>query len=161
MGNFINMNIYNIYMVKIDELDKKIIESLKERRAVNPNTTFIAKRLGKPIATIHSRIKKLERQGVISKFIPVLRYEEKEKPVEAFILMQIHPGDDVNEIASQLTELDEIVELYMIVGEWCFIAKLRAKNMEEYTKMVRNIIKNVRLLKTLDIISPKVFKKEF
>lgn len=148
-------------MVKIDDLDKKILESLKEKRAVNPNITFIAKKLGKPVATIHSRVKKLRRFGVISKYVPIIKYEEKEKPVEAFLLMQIHPGDDVNEIASKLTALDEIVDLYMTVGEWCFIAKVRAKNMEEYTKIIQNIIKNIRLLKTLDIISPKTFKKEF
>ena len=148
-------------MVKIDDLDKKILESLKDKKAVNPNITFIAKKLKKPVATIHSRMKKLEKHGVVSKYVPILRYEEKEKPVEAFLLMQVHPGDDINEVASQLTALDEIVDLYMTVGEWCFIAKVKAENMEEYTKITQNIIKNIRLLKMLDIISPKIFKKEF
>ncbi|NYZ79619.1 Lrp/AsnC family transcriptional regulator, partial [Candidatus Micrarchaeota archaeon] len=45
-------------MKRLDSMDFKILELLREHGAITPNATYIAKKLKKPIATIHGRLRR-------------------------------------------------------------------------------------------------------
>ena len=147
-------------MERLDSLDFKIIEIMKEPGAVAPNVTFIAEKLKKPIATIHGRIRRLERKGVIEKYSGIISSKKTGAEIVSFLLIQAPSGADLNEFGKKLSKMREINEVNYVVGEWAFLCKIRAKDMEDYTEIISRINKEANPLKMQDIISPKTFKKE-
>jgi DNA-binding Lrp family transcriptional regulator len=147
-------------MERLDSLDFKIIELMKEPGSVAPNVTFIAEKLNKPIATIHGRIRRLERKGVIEKYSGVISNKKTGTEIISFLLIQAPTGMDFNDYGKKLSKIKEIYEVNYVVGEWAFVCKIRAKDMDDYTEIISRINKEANPLKMQDIISPKTFKKE-
>ncbi|MEM0372379.1 MAG: Lrp/AsnC ligand binding domain-containing protein, partial [archaeon] len=128
--------------------------------AVSPNATYIAKKVKKPIATIHGRLRRLEVRGVIESYTPVVDYRKTGSEIISFILLQAPLGTNLEEFGKNLSKIKEITDVYFLVGEWGFLCKVKAKSMDDYTRIVSMIYSEVRPLKMEDIISPKTFKRE-
>jgi len=65
----------------LDKTDLKIIEALKTN--AKQTTSQISKKFNIPITTVHNRIKKLEKNGVIKTYSPVLDYHKLGKFIYA------------------------------------------------------------------------------
>ena len=72
--------------MKLDKTDLKVIEALKENAKLT--TSKISKRFNIPITTVHNRIKKLEREGVIKSYVPVFDHHKLGKYVYAISLLK-------------------------------------------------------------------------
>ena len=70
-------------MADLDEKDRKIITALLENS--RQTTGRMSKKLNLPITTIHNRIKKLLREGVIRNFTINLDYKKLGKPIFAHV----------------------------------------------------------------------------
>ena len=70
---------------QIDDKDQKIIEILQEHGEYT--TRKIAKKTLLPITTVHNRIKKLKKEGVIKKFTVELDYKKVDKSFVVYILI--------------------------------------------------------------------------
>lgn len=148
-------------MKRIDALDLKILGILRETGAVTPNITYISKKLGKPVATIHGRIKRLEKKGVITDYAPIISRKKMGTEIASFILIQAPVGIDLNEYGEKLTKIKEITEVHFLVGEWSYLCKIRAIDMDDYTRLISQINQEIKPQRMEDIISPKTYKKEF
>jgi len=49
----------------------------------------------------------------------------------------------------------------ILAGEWDIILKIRAKNQDEYYKVLKNVLAREGIEKTTSFISMKQFKTEF
>ena len=58
------------------------------------------------------------------------------------------------------SKIKEIIELHFLVGEWAFLCKIKAKDMDDYTRIISIISKEIKPQRIEDIISPKTFKRE-
>src|SRR3989338_5199694 len=67
----------------MDEKDEKILRLLKENS--KSTTQQIAKKILIPITTIHNRIKKLEKEGIIKKYSVELDNKKIGKNIAAYI----------------------------------------------------------------------------
>ena len=143
----------------LDEKDIKVLELLKENS--KSRTSYMSKRLKIPITTVHNRIKKLEKGGVIKNYTIIPDYKKIGKEILAYILINVIyvlPGEEKvsqEKIAGEIKNLGA-EEVSIITGETDIIAKIRVKNIEELndfiTKKVRNI-KGVGKTQTLIVLS--------
>lgn len=147
-------------MKRLDALDFKILELLKERGAVSPNATYIAKKLKKPIATVHGRLRRLEGRGVVQKYAPMINPKEIGSEIMSFVFFKIPAGQSVEDFLKKLEKSEGVTEINFVVGEWSFICKVRAKNMDDYTRVINKIFEDIKPSQMEDIISPKSFRKE-
>ena len=109
---------------------------------------------------VYERIKKLERNGVIKKYVAILEPEKLDKSLVVFMNITIleHRVGSREEVIDQLSELHEITELFQTSGQYDFMAKVRVSKVSDYRdflveKMAAiNNIKNIESHIVLDEI---------
>ncbi len=130
---------YNLLM---DELDKRIISELQESYSLTPKVTEIAKRLGKSSTTIHSRIKRMERQGIITGYTARLNAEKLGKRLSAFYFIQTYRGQDKylgDIIAEELMKHPNVRNVYNTMGEWDLMVELVGRDSNDYMDFMRAV----------------------
>ncbi len=124
----------------MDELDRQIIKELQESHSLTPKVTEIAKKLNKSSTTVHSRIKKLEREGVVAGYKAVIDAEKVGKKLSAFYFIKTGRGGDQYEadrIAKELAKSPYVRNIYNTMGEWDLMVEFVGKDSDEYMEFMR------------------------
>ena len=124
----------------MDELDRDIIRELQEDYSLTPKVTGIAKRLKKSSTTIHSRIKRLERDGVISGYTAVIDPEKANKKLSAFYFIKTTRGGDkymADGIAKELLKNPNVKSVHNTMGEWDLMVEFIGRDSDAYTEFMR------------------------
>jgi len=111
---------------KIDEVDFTLLTLL--RKNCRMSLTEMAKDLGITVPAIKYRIQKLEQNGIIKKYSAIIDYEKLGYGIIAFVGINIDPTKR-KQIMEKILELDEIIELYEITGEYDVMAKIVTKDI--------------------------------
>lgn len=116
----------------VDELDLKILKLLQS------DAKLTAKNLGDKIALsqtpVYERIKKLEKNGVIKKYVALLEPEKLDRGLIVFMNITIgeHKVGSRDELIETISNLDEVIELFHTSGQFDFVAKVRVSNVSAY-----------------------------
>ncbi len=137
----------------LDEVNLRILDILS-RDASRPFVD-IAKELEISDATIHMRVKRLRAAGILQKFTiatdsVLLGYDHL-----AFVGIKISKGS-VDEVLITLSQLDEILELHEMYGQFDLLVKIRARSLEEMRDIIANKIS--RIPQIIDAQSMTVLK---
>jgi len=130
----------------LDKKDLKIIEILKQNS--KQTTSQISKRFNIPITTIHNRIKKLERLGIIKNYTVVLDYKKLDKGILSYVLVSVMytlpNGKKVSqeEVAREIKKIGA-EEVDIVTGGTDLIVKVRVKDVEELNEFVINQLRNI------------------
>lgn len=134
--------------MELDEKYLKIIQLLQQDAKLT--SSEISQRLGIPITTVHNRIKKLEREGIIKGYTAVLDHAKLGKGLLAHILVRISTtlrnGKKItqDQIAQEIKKAgaDE-VSTVLVMDEAGIIIRMRARDIYELqdfiTKKLRPI----------------------
>ncbi len=120
----------------MDERDSAILkELLKDSRQ---STAVIARKTGIPRVTVHERIQRFRKNGVIRRFTVEPDYALLGRPISAFILIAFSPsvGSNQRKLASEIASLDGVSEVSVLAGEWDLVVKARAESLKELGKFV-------------------------
>ena len=104
-------------MNKFDEIDKKILNILQEKgRITNAN---LAADVGLSPPPMLERVKKLEKSGVISKYVAILDPKKVEKSTIVIVSLTIarHRVKSFDQVNQELNNFPEVLEIYHISGE--------------------------------------------
>jgi DNA-binding Lrp family transcriptional regulator len=134
------------------ETDEKDIEILRLlQRDAKISAREISDRLGSPITTVYSRIKRLEDSGIIKGYKPVLDAEKMGRPTTAFILASfayMTPGVeeplDQRQIAKEVARLSEVQEVHIIAGDWDILIKVKERDVAAVGRFVVDKLRNIR-----------------
>lgn len=124
----------------MDKKDLLIVELLK--RDAKLTTSQLSKKTGIPITTIHNRLKRLEKEGIIKGYTIIPDYAKLEKSLAAYILLTVSYRGPVGEkysqeeIAKEIRKLKGVEEVCIVTGQSDVIAKVRVKDVEELNKFV-------------------------
>jgi len=123
-------------MQNIDAIDLQIL-ALLQPDARMPNTA-LAKELGMAPSAVLERVRKLEARGVIEDYTTRIRPEAVEQKLLAFIFIRTStpPGD--MHLSEYLSAIPEILELHVIAGEDCLLAKVRAADAQALVRLMRD-----------------------
>ena len=145
--------------MKIDALDKEILNIIQEKNSCTPKVSLISKKTGKPTTTIYERLKKLEKTGAIKTYSAILDPVKIGKPVTAYMFATMKLGEDASAIAERLSKIKGVQEVCFTTGEWDFIIKVKLSDMDEYYKFsTESILKDTPgLLRANGRIIPRVY----
>jgi len=133
-------------MNKIDAKDRELLALLQEDSKWT--TKEYANRLGLSTTAVYERIKRLEKNGVITKYVALV---DRNKVNKAFMvlchvkLIQ-HIKDYVLQFEREVVQLEEVSECHHISGDYDYILKVNVSDMETYREfMVTKLtaIKNI------------------
>ncbi|MFV8281484.1 Lrp/AsnC family transcriptional regulator [Christiangramia marina] len=122
--------------MKIDELDKRILKHLQEDS--KKTNKEIANDLKLSVTAIYERIKKLERDGIIAKYVALVNPENVGKGF--MVLCQIkliqHKKEILTKFEKDITSLPEVIECLHVSGDYDYILKVLVKDMDEYREFM-------------------------
>jgi DNA-binding Lrp family transcriptional regulator len=116
-------------------LDSKDLAILKLLQA-NARATVkeIADKVGLSTTPVHERIKRLEEEGVITQYATLV-YPNKVKKgltVICYVSLKQHNKNAGARFIKSILEMHEVIECYNISGEFDFMLKVVAENMDDY-----------------------------
>ncbi|MEN9337599.1 MAG: hypothetical protein RLZZ500_2586 [Bacteroidota bacterium] len=116
----------------MDSTDKKIVQFLqKDARMTNKE---LASKLQMSVTAVYERIRKLEREGIIKKYVALVDRTKIEKAFIVFCHIKLvqHTKDYLMRFESEVTKLPEILECFHVSGDYDYILKIAVKDMEAY-----------------------------
>lgn len=140
--------------------DEKILDILKNN--ARATCKEISKLTGLPITTVHNRIKKMEKDGVIKGYRVILDQKKRGYGLTAFILLKLNLGNMPKDggIAAQdkvtkiIGDINGIEEVHVVTGEGDVLIKARAKDVEDLNRIAAGIsINGVEKTNTMVVLS--------
>lgn len=128
-------------MYNIDKTDRKILSFLVQDGKIP--YTEIAKKLEVSHGTIHQRVKKLERSGVIQKTSIVIDYRKLGYKLICYVGIQVSNGQYIDSICIQLKNIPQITVAHITTGQFNIQCKIRCMDTEH----AKNIIQRIHSLK--------------
>ncbi|MBU0536643.1 MAG: Lrp/AsnC family transcriptional regulator [Nanoarchaeota archaeon] len=142
--------------MRLDEKDHDIISFLKDNSRLSVRD--IGKKTGIRPSTVHDRIKKLVKEGVIEKF--TLKLNNKAIG-ENFIVFMLVAGKPNEYVGNTLLGHKNIKEVFGITGEYDMIFKLKFKDVEDFNDFVINFRKlNKGVSKTMTMVVTATLKED-
>ncbi|SEA09421.1 Lrp/AsnC family transcriptional regulator, leucine-responsive regulatory protein/Lrp/AsnC family transcriptional regulator [Arachidicoccus rhizosphaerae] len=130
----------------MNDLDPTDLQLL---RILASNAKYTNKELAQMVnlsaSPVFERIKRLENQGYIKKYIAILDAEKFNQGFMVFcnIKLKQHNKDIGHHFVADIMEIDEVVECYNISGDYDFILKVYARDMKHYQDFVFNKLGSV------------------
>lgn len=124
--------------MKLDQTDKKLLTLLQEdSKKTNKELSL---KLNLSVTAIYERIRKLERSGVIEKYVALVKPDMIEKSFTAFCQIKLvqHTKGNVTRFEAQVARLSEVLEVFHVSGEYDYILKVMVKDMEAYRNFMLN-----------------------
>jgi Lrp/AsnC family transcriptional regulator for asnA, asnC and gidA len=145
--------------MELDEIDLNIISILQDD-ARTP-FTHIAAKLNLSDATIHLRVKKMEKMGLIEKYTLIINEEKLGKPVTTYVLIRVTPGT-VEEVCTELLTLEEVYEISEIHERYDLLIKIRGSNLDEVRDIIIKKLRSIpEILGSEAYTVYKTWKKDF
>ncbi|MCW5961874.1 MAG: Lrp/AsnC family transcriptional regulator [Pyrinomonadaceae bacterium] len=123
----------------IDAIDKQILNYLQQDARMS--NAEIARQIGlAPSATLE-RIRKLEERKIISGYTAEIDPSAVGFGLTAFIAVRTH--ECCGETDKFLAAIPEVLEVHDVAGEDSYFLKVRVKDTEALSKLLRDELKNV------------------
>ncbi len=130
-------------MHELDKIDKKILKVLQENALTT--TKELAVKLNLTATPVYERIKRMEREGYIQKYVAILDKKKMKKGLVVFcnVILKEHAKAIGEKFVKDILALTEVTECYNISGEYDFMLKIVVEDMEEYQKFIMNKLASV------------------
>lgn len=123
----------------MDNIDKEILNIIQQdARIANAE---IARQVGLAPSAVLERVKKLEERGIIKGFETKLDATQLDFGLTAFVAVRTH--ECCSETDKFLAEIPEVLEVHDVAGEDSYFLKVRVKNTEHLSTLLRQRLKNV------------------
>ena len=141
----------------LDELDVAILRRLN----TDARKSFrdIARELKVSISTISNRVKRLEHEGIIVGYIPVLDEKKLGYDVLAVIGIRISKGK-LLEVQRKIGREDKVVDVYDVTGEYDSVIIARFKNTKELDLFIKHLVAMENVERTYTQVVLNVVKQE-
>ena len=137
-------------MDTLDTVDIQILRTLQENARLT--TKELAARVHLSTTPVFERLKRLESNGYIKKYIAVLDAEKLKQGFVVFCNVKMHRmSHDIAEQFSQMVKgIPEVTECYNVSGSFDYLLKVHAANMKYYREFVLNVLGSIEGLGSIE-----------
>jgi Lrp/AsnC family leucine-responsive transcriptional regulator len=124
--------------MEYDQKDKEIMWLLQTDSKIT--TKEISLKLNLSATAVYERIKKMERNKVITNYVAVLDKEKIDKSFVVFCQIKLvqHKQELVRKFEMEVLQFDEVLECYNISGDYDYFLIVVVKNMKAYRDFLNN-----------------------
>ncbi|MBN2394422.1 MAG: Lrp/AsnC family transcriptional regulator [Anaerolineae bacterium] len=134
-----------------DKIDHQIISLLQENARLS--NAALAEKVGLTTSTVHQRVKKLEKEGIIKGYVALANAEALGKPIMAFIRLSV--GSASTDYVESKTSFmhacraePDVLECHCVAGDDCYILKVRAASPADLERLIERIRCNAEVSRT-------------
>lgn len=144
-------------MDELDHIDNQILRLLQEDGRIS--NAELSQRVGLAPPTVLRRVKLLEERGYIKGYTAIVDPLLLGLTVTAFIFVESTAGSDLDAVCDFLMQLPGALEVHKLIGEWCFLIKIRTTSPQTLEDFVYRKLRHHpgirRTLTTLATSSPR------
>ena len=120
----------------MDLIDKKLLILLQTDS--KKTTKELSLKLNLSVTAVYERIKKLEREGIIDKYVVLVNRSKVDKGFVVFCHIKLiqHTKEFLTKFESEVVKLNEILECHHVSGDYDYILKIAVKDMEAYREFL-------------------------
>ena len=120
----------------LDTIDKKLINLLQQDS--KQTTKQLSLQLNLSVTAVYERVKKLENQKVIEKYVAIVNKDKIEKSFLVFCHIKLiqHSKEYLNTFEYEVLKLEEVSECFHVSGDYDYILKIYVKDMDAYRNFV-------------------------
>lgn len=120
----------------LDKIDRKILDLLQEDGRIS--NVKLAEKIHLSPTPCLERVKRLEKEGYIKKYVAVLEPKMLNSALVSFI--EVSLGRTTTEAFDKFSEvimrMDEVQECHMVAGGFDYLIKVRTRDMEHYRRFL-------------------------
>lgn len=146
----------------IDDIDRRILMLLQEDARLS--NAALAKEVGLTVSTVHERVKKLEKKGIIKGYVALVDADALGKPITAFIRLSVGVStesylESKNSVMNVCLAEPEVLECHGVAGEDCYVLKVRTASPKALEKLVERIRCQAAVSRSVTSIVLSTFKE--
>ena len=110
--------------MNLDKIDKQIVKLLQED--AKQTTKEISNKTGLSVTAVYERIKKLERDEIITKYVALINKNKVEKSfmVLCRIKLEKHSKAYLTKFETEVRKIEEVLECFNITGDYDYLLKI-------------------------------------
>jgi len=119
-------------MVNLDATDRIILNRLQDDS--NVNIKELAAELNLTKTPVYERIKRLEKEGVINKYVAVLDPVELKSAIVIFcsVSLENQKLKEIKDFSKAIDNIPEVIECYLMGGANDFLLKVIVEDLDAY-----------------------------
>jgi Lrp/AsnC family transcriptional regulator, leucine-responsive regulatory protein len=120
----------------LDSIDKKLLFLLQTD--CKKTTAALSLKLNLSATAVYERIKKLEREGIIDRYVVLLNRSNVDKGFVVFCHIKLvqHTKEFITKFESDVIQLKEVLECHHVSGDYDYILKILVKDMKAYREFM-------------------------
>ena len=130
-------------MTELDRIDRKILDLLQRQGRMS--MTELGEQIGLATSPCAERVKRMERQGVITGYHARIDPKLVEKPLLVFveITLTTKSGEVFDKVRNQIANMPEVLECHLVSGSFDYLVKARLSAMTQYRDLLSNILNQI------------------
>ena len=128
----------------LDIKDKKLLLLLQNDS--KKTTKELANALELSVTAVFERIKKLEKQKIIEKYVALVNKSKLNKNfiVLCHVKLIQHKKEYIAQFEKEITQFPEVLECFHVSGDYDYILKICVKDIEEYREFMVSTLTNLQ-----------------
>jgi DNA-binding Lrp family transcriptional regulator len=128
----------------LDEKDEAILKIIERKSGLSSRA--LSNMLGIPISTVHRRIKKMEKDGVIKGYKALLDYEKTVRPIGTLLLVDLAevvpgrgniPKTKILDALKKFEEIEEIIEVQ--AANFDLVVRARFQSLRKLSEFIEEL----------------------
>lgn len=138
--------------MQLDETDLKILRELQANARLT--TKELAAHVNLSSTPVFERVKRLEREGFIDRYIAIVSAEKLNRGFTVFcsIKMQRLSPEIVEGFRSTMLNIPDVAECYNISGAYDFLLKILAPDMKSYQSFLLDMLSRLPHIASVESI---------
>lgn len=122
--------------MKLDQIDIRLLNLLQADS--KQTTKAFANALGLSTTAVYERIKRLERGGVIRKYVALVDKSKinRDFTVLCHVKLIQHVKENVQQFEREVLKLEEVSECHHVSGDYDYILKIHVSDMQAYREFM-------------------------
>ena len=139
----------------MDKIDRQLVSLLQNNGKLTMKE--LSAELGLSITPIYERLRRLERNGLITGYHASVDPKKAGFGFEVFssVTLESHKSEYLREFEEGITQFSEVMECYHLAGSFDFLLKVLVRDMDEYADFVNKKLaklNNIRLVQSMMVL---------
>lgn len=119
-------------MIRLDTIDRKLLELLQQDSKVNIKS--LSEQLNMTKTPIYERIKRYEKEGVIEKYVAIVNRQLISNAMIVFCSVSLDSQklEEIQAFSDAVLQIPEVMECYLMGGVNDFLLKVAVKDLDAY-----------------------------
>jgi len=138
------------YTENLDSVDIQILRCLQQDARITIKD--LSREVNLSASPVFERIKRMEREGYIKRYVTVLDAEKLHKGFIVFCSVRLSPLNKkvAEEFCKIIQDIPEVTECYNISGHYDYLLKVHSPDMKYYQEFILNTLGQLSMLGSLE-----------